>query len=539
MAKYPGEHRDPDEPVGRGLTLRLGRHEDPRWVTRWLLPIAVIALAASIAAVALAVSRRLDPPGQASPSGLPATADCSQRREVDVVAAPHIAEAVAEAVAEAEQRACVTLTVTTEEPGITAAGDPPAIWIPDSSIWPHAVNATRPGTVEIGDSLASSPLVLAVPAGQEITGTTWAEILQTDGVVLPDPATSGATLLAVAAGYADQNTTPETRRGLVTLMANPAGSDGDLVDGPASGPFPVEEAALRDQPGDLAEVIPDPTLRFDYPVVTRADADSTEEAAAQALTQALLGPALRNTVTAGGLRNSVREANPPGLPEGAPVYLPEPSADLAADVVADADRAGRPASVLFAVDVSGSMYRTLDGPHRVGIANDAVAEAMSTMPPSTRAGLWIFAENRGGPGQDYDELAPMAALDDAQRAGINAGLQDTAGVVGGETGLYATIEAGHRQLVADTDPDRIAAMVVFTDGVDERTQGPALADLLTALEGADPDHPVPVIFAAITKNPDLTNLTEIADATGGQVIRLTDPAQARALYADLLLGPEE
>ena len=102
---------------------------------------------------------------------------------------------------------------------------------------------------------------------------------------------------------------------------------------------------------------------------------------------------------------------------------------------------------------------------RVAGTQEAAGIALSTLPKTTKLGLWFFSIWIGAGDADYKQVAPIGRLDDgAHRAVVAAGAASLSRNISGGTGLYDTIWAAYPKAKQSYDPDRVNAVVVLTDG---------------------------------------------------------------------------
>jgi hypothetical protein len=171
--------------------------------------LAVVAIVAS--GVFLWVGGYLNP--------LFATADsgCADSVQLVIVADTSIAPALADIAEDfdAASETCVETEITAQDSADTAAvlasgGLDADAWVPESSVWIDRMAATAASLgqsapdVEVGEPVATSPVVFAAPASRaaEIATepVTWTRLLSgTLPTILPDPEASGASLAGLLA----------------------------------------------------------------------------------------------------------------------------------------------------------------------------------------------------------------------------------------------------------------------------------------------------------------------------------------------------
>jgi hypothetical protein len=174
---------------------------------------------------------------------------------------------------------------------------------------------------------------------------------------------------------------------------------------------------------------------------------------------------------------------PPGYPAGAPLdpgngakvewpfghphAVPVP-ADVMRSVVQRYVQAHRPGRVLVALDTSGSMRTaTADGRGtRFSVALDAVQASLGRMGGHDEFGLTLFSTEFGDAGTST--VIPIGPRVPAQDTVLDRIRRQV--VPAGDTPLYRAIDAGIRA-VRGGPPDRLAALVVLTDGLDTASGG--------------------------------------------------------------------
>jgi VWFA-related protein len=165
-------------------------------------------------------------------------------------------------------------------------------------------------------------------------------------------------------------------------------------------------------------------------------------------------------------------------------------------------------TVAFAVDVSGSMRETLP------IVRAAIADFVSRLAERDEVGLVTFSEAFAVPVPPGGDRARVVATLDSL-------------AIQGNTALYDAI-AGALDVLAES-PNPRRALVAISDGADNRSRV-ALEDVRARAESAG----VPIYAFALGPAADTTAMGELADATGGRLVPTTDPADLRALYAELV-----
>ena len=501
--------------------------------------------------------------------------NCTSPVTVSVAAAPEIAPVLGRIAAALtpQQRTdgdtCYLYQVFGQDPAQVSAaltkttGAPADVWVPDSSYWLRqvaAVNLEVPGQ---GQSIATSPVVLAMPQaaaqrfGWPARPLSWATVLARAGsaenavpIGLTDPATSPVGLYGLLAVRAAVGTATATARTAVlrALSGNVAPPSQDLLDAlrKSGAPGGLSAAPLREQQvisydqADPAEPLVAAyaggvEAGLDYPYVVLPGVTSQARAAAQKFLAAVLG-AGATELTASGFRlpgggtganfpqqrwldrSAVRTA---ALPD-------QPEIDTALAEWTSVNRSGR---VLTVIDVSGSMNEPVAGTNstRIELTKRAAQMGLGLFKPTTEDGLWIFSTDLGG-GKDYKELAPIQPLYSG-RATLLAKLGQIQAKVNGSTGLYDTVLAGYQALRRGWNPGRINVLVVFTDGQNEDPNGISRAALLGQLRAlSNPKKPLPIVLIGLGPGVNQQELTEIANASGGRAFVTPNPAKIRDVF---------
>ncbi len=391
-------------------------------------------------------------------------------------------------------------------------GPRPDLWLPGSSLEladlpTFARDPAAPLTFAENRTIASSPIVLGVSAAapgtllDHRTEERWSALVTNVraigwGLARPDPETSVAGRLGTIALYTSAGVA--SARGIEQEIGRSLDRGGYPIGGTAallcryrSGPgtptalVVPEQALIRFNQGRLCPesgapartetllaLYPSDTASLDHPFVRITwRRQAGQSGSAVAFGEWLgTGPG-RQALLAIGLRPAGAVASDPvgegfGALPGA-VFNRQPPASA---LVASADHAyaaaHRPGRVLLALDVSGSMRQAANGRAgtRIGVASQAVEQALATMGGADEFGLWAFPAGPRGPA--VRPLAPLARGAPAQAAAI-AGLRRVR--PGGSTPLHDTIAAGVTA-VGPVRADRVTALVVLTDGEDNASR---------------------------------------------------------------------
>ena len=454
-------------------------------------------------------------------------------------------------------------------------GPEPAVWMPDATAEVEQVNQRLGDDLKSLGSIATSPVVLAVPesamarVGEDRT-VPWRTILgwarrpapgSRVRIGRPDPSSSTAGLLATIGlnQWSGGPTTGNSRHAVEQAVDAVADELTELCQLAAPG-RPARAVLVSEQvmvdynkgrlggPCDAREGRPerltavyaaDGTPVLDHPFVLLPAAAAPEGRAelADRFFAYLSGPEVQARLRDFGFRDAARNVGGSiGAADGVLVHDPpawaEPLDGPTLDQEVDAwEKARLPARALLAMDVSGSMSEELPGPggERITAAREAAKRAVGLMGDKDQIGLWRFSQSLDGPSRDYQELVPLGPA--GSRDGGGLGRDQVVETLDGllatneDTGLYDTIHAGIRKLRAGGGPaDAVDALIVVTDGQnDDRNGGVGLGDVVDRLQdGKD------VLVFLLTFGPARCDAGELETLTTGQ------PDRVRCLDGDRL-----
>jgi hypothetical protein len=362
---------------------------------------------------------------------------------------------------DADPDRCVQTEVRAQDAADTAAslaaGSLAAdAWIPDSSVWIDRTTATATSlglgapAVEVGESVAASPVVFAAPASdaEQLASepVSWQRVLGgTLPTLLPDPEASAASLAGLLALKA--HSSPDDPRQFAGAMialgksipASTTAAFGALASAPQPSVVVTSEALIAERNADdsveplVAAYPADGTLLLDYPFVRIGDdAPAVLDDFEQALHQATEHFAEAGFRGPGG----TGELDAPGVAVSAPAA--EPATDGAAqlEILRAWGVLTLRSRMLAVIDVSGSMEEPAEnGLRRIDIFQQAAVGAMQKFSGEVEMGVWVFSTARNGD-LDYEDLAPIAPLADAAHTQAIAGIiQSLPARLGGATGL--------------------------------------------------------------------------------------------------------
>jgi hypothetical protein len=464
---------------------------------------------------------------------------------------------------------CVTVTVTADDSANEAEQlptqqiGPPALWIPDSSLWARAVDAEMAGNhptarLDVVDSLATTRLVLAAPLslahqiGWPARPPSWSAVARGAlPATIGDPSTTteglaGTLMLESVLGRPASAPSPSLVALLVKLRRAtvPDVADQFGVDAPGRNAFAftateqaVNQANQQAHGTSFAAMVPkEGTFAFDYPIIRVSSGSEVAgtSAAATEFETALESPSTTAMFAAAGFR-----AAHSTIP-GARAYPPNQVVDA---VVRTWLAVSLDARFLTVVDISSSMNMPI-GPgggaeSKAGIVRDATMIGLSEFPDTTEIGLWVFA-NQLAPPNDWQEVVPIGQLGEpmdgvTRRVELQRATAALPSMVHGNTALYSTTLAAYQNALAGYDPGKVNAVVLMTDGFNDTDHGPDLATTVAALRSlADPQRPVPLFTIGIGAAADMNALRQLAGATGGRAFQVSTATDIVNVFLDVL-----
>ena len=526
------------------------------------------------------------------------TARTCTATDLQVTAAPAIEPAVAaEATAWNAKKttvdgSCVRIVVASGAPSDTAAavagtkgvtvnglGKPdgsakiPDVWVPDSSTWLTRLATAAPDLALTGTSIATSPIVIAVPQpvalqlASTLKSLTWQSVLAelSGGTVHPgivDPNVDAAslnTLLTVGAVATGGSATPSAAaqgeivgamRALATgstelpaeLMSQfPRATDATTLARSMSA-APVSEQALLAynavQPpvplvGLYITPAPEP---LDYPYTPMLGLSKVKADAAAAFGKLLTGTAWRDQLAGADLRaadGTFGAAMPTtlGMPAG-PLTVTAAGATAISATLSTWSAVTVPGRMLAVIDISGSMAAkvpTAGNATREQVTVGAAKAGLGLFDDRWTVGLWVFSTDLDGT-KPYKQLVPIESLA-TNRSSAAAALGLVKPIPTGDTGLYDTVLAAYKDVQAGWDPSRVNSVVIMTDGENDNpgglTQPQFLADIAKV---KDPAKPIEVIAIGIGNEVNKDELQKITTATGGGVFLASDPAMISQIF---------
>lgn len=487
--------------------------------------------------------------------------NCASLTPVTLWAAPSIQPAAVALAKQFQGKAsspCVDYQVISRKPMEAMIGlgwghpNRPDGWIPDSPLWVAKVNQAAKLDAKASTPFASSPLVVAMDPSEasRLEGQpSWLELVASDTPIrLSDPQTTTAGMLTLSTAL--PLLSKEQPRVIIPKLAKQAAPSTDQLFETFS-TKPEEAKSFTASMADLQEynrthpqqkmvaVLPaEGTPAFEYSLVN-VSTDKAKGAGIEALRGFLQTSDAAKTLSTFGVSSTAAPVTVPTL-EGTVGEL-KASASPSAEQVSAATDAWQSATTSFQLlsifDVSGSMNDKVGTTTRAKITQEAAGIALNALPASTKLGLWVFSSDKGGPGVDYKELAPLGELsNDQHRARMAAAAASLTKEVEGWTGLYDTIWAGYQAVKANYDPKRVNAVVILTDGKNEDPNGGLTLDQLLAKIKADanPERPIAITTIGIGPDVDAAALQKISRSSFSDYYGAPSPADMTNVLAKAL-----
>jgi Ca-activated chloride channel family protein len=191
------------------------------------------------------------------------------------------------------------------------------------------------------------------------------------------------------------------------------------------------------------------------------------------------------------------------------------------------------ARVLLVIDVSGSMGNRVPGTSstKLDLAKRAAIRALGQFAPDDQVGLWVFSSDfppDGAPILQLEPVGPLGPKLDEMRRRID-NLQPFE-----STALYVTIREAANRMRASFDPQRINAVVLLTDGINDYQDPLTLGGLVRNLRSESEDRAVRVFPIAYGGDADLKTLQAVATASRGAAYDASDPESIDKVFTAVI-----
>lgn len=249
------------------------------------------------------------------------------------------------------------------------------------------------------------------------------------------------------------------------------------------------------------------TVVADYPGVELAGVDETQHRAADLFVDFLQQPDQLSTLADNGFRTGEVERS---LQPAADPVVAQLTSILSNPV------AGSSATVL--VDVSSSMGQ--DG--RLAGVVDALRAYVASAPATSGLGLWSYSKDLDGTTPYRIEVRTEPLQPERKRI-LDDSLGNLRANASSRDQAYPTLIEAYKAAVSNFVAGKTNSIVLVTDGPDDDSSvtGRQLLDAVAA--AADPAKPVRIDVVAIGAGPTSDTLQQLADRTGGSLVRVPGP----------------
>jgi Ca-activated chloride channel family protein len=276
-----------------------------------------------------------------------------------------------------------------------------------------------------------------------------------------------------------------------------------------------------------------------------------QRAGAEQFEEFVLRPENQQRVLAAGFRpgnpdvalgEPISTAN--GVDPAQPQTLLEtPSGQVMNQLLANWAQQRKGARVLLVLDVSGSMGDPADpedpfGPTKLDLAKQAVVDGLDEFKDDDLVGLRVFTTGSGDGTATFKDLSPIEPVG-PNRERLRRQVDGLTPLNG--TPLYDVTQRSYDELVAAFDAERINAVVLLTDGVnddgdtsdDTRQLEALLASVANANDGEN-TTPVRIFTVAYGSGANPAELKRIAEASNATAYQATDATTIDAVFTSVI-----
>jgi len=230
----------------------------------------------------------------------------------------------------------------------------------------------------------------------------------------------------------------------------------------------------------------------------------------------------------------------PSVPVGAPIVeangvnpdeptrtLEVPAPEVMIEVLDRWAEQRKAAKVLLLIDVSGSMGDIANeetGETKLDLAKRAAIEALDQFKADDEVALRIFStELAATEPSDYVDVVPFGPIG-SQREQLATRIRQLVPTNG--TPLYTATRDSYRLMQEEYDPERINAIVLLSDGMNEDPRNTDVGGLLEELSASNEgqsSRPVRLFPIAYGSGADMNVLQQLAEATNAAAYDASDP----------------
>jgi Ca-activated chloride channel family protein len=295
----------------------------------------------------------------------------------------------------------------------------------------------------------------------------------------------------------------------------------------------IESYDRAKHPNIAAEVVAiypkEGTFWSDHPVcvVQRKWVTDDHKKAAEIYTDFLLEEAQQKKALKYGFRPGVEKVElaapldkAHGIDPDQPRLVMEvPPYDVMEDVIALWKAHKKPSNITLVVDVSGSMNEE----QKLVNAKKGAKALVSMMGPRDTLSLMVFSNK-------YTWVKQDVKMDEQGRKDVSDEINSL--IAQGETALYDSILAAYKQVQEKQAPDKISAVVVLTDGEDNKSKLKKVDDLLKEVKFDPEKSPTRVYTIAYGRDANREVLKKVADATKAKAYD-GDPKNVLKIFQDV------
>ncbi len=406
-------------------------------------------------------------------------------------------------------------------------------------------------------NFSTSGLSALIAQAYASTGKT--DGLSTEDLGLPDVEADATAVESSVVHYGDTTLTflnnwyrTDERGTSLTYVSAAAVEEKSVIDYNRGNPDGNLDAGERPRPPriPLVAIYPEEgTIYSDNPYIV-LDAEwvsDDEREAAGVFEEFVKTPANQQQV----LEYGFRPGNP-DVPVGEPIaadlgvdadqpstLLETPSPEVMVELLDRWDQQRKSARVTIVLDVSASMgdrATAEGGPTKLDLAKQAAVAALDQFKDDDEVGLRIFTTGLGGDGSaSYLDLAPPEPIS-ANRERLQREIEAQIPLSG--TPLYEVTQATFDDAVEAYDPNRINAVIVLTDGVnedlvssDDQQQLDGLLASLRESTSSELAKPIRIFPIAYGDGADIDVLRKIAEASNSSVYDASDPSTIDRVFA--------
>lgn len=220
------------------------------------------------------------------------------------------------------------------------------------------------------------------------------------------------------------------------------------------------------------------------------------------------------------------------------VSLPQPDVNTVSAAIDQWENIRKPSAVLELVDISGSMDDPIgDGRSKLDGAIAGVKDTAGHFRGTDELGVWAFTTGiKSSYGESVVPVREFGALNSDKEALQNA-VGDLTHANRGGTPLYDAVGIAYDYMQKHAEAGRINAIVVLTDG-DDVDSTSSLESLLVKINSSSKEgagaQKVRIFTIAYGSEANKKVLSQVAEASGGQMFDASDPSKINTVFAAVI-----